>query len=81
MLHCVNSNNRAVLFMQMIVDRVMSTARPCHRVSLTELRSRVGGYIELLSSTGKPDPDELAMLGTAYLQKILDGPDSRFTGC
>jgi hypothetical protein len=67
--------------MQGIVDRVMSAARLAHSVSLAELRLRVAGYIELLSSAGKRDPEELAMLGTAYLQKILDGPDSRFTGC
>jgi hypothetical protein len=67
--------------MYTIVDRVMLSARPTPSVSLNELRLKVGGYIELLSSTGKRDPDELAMLGVAYLQEMLQGPDSRFTGC
>jgi hypothetical protein len=67
--------------MHKIIDRVMSSARPTHSLSLKELRDKVGGYIELLSSTGKRDPDELATLGVAYLQNILEGPDARFTGC
>jgi hypothetical protein len=67
--------------MHKIVDRVMLSAKPIPSLSQTELRNRVLGYVELLSSTGKRDPDELAVLGAEYLRKIIDGPDSRFTGC
>jgi len=45
------------------------------------LRAKVIGYVELISSTGKRDPDELAALSAEYLRKIVDGPDTRFTGC
>jgi hypothetical protein len=38
-------------------------------------------YVELLSSAGKRDSDELAAFGIEYLRKIVDGPDPRFTGC
>lgn len=66
--------------MHKIVDQVMLTAKPIPTLSRAELRDKVFGYVELLSSAGKRDPDELAALGTEYLRKILDGPDSRFTG-
>lgn len=64
-----------------IVDRVMSSASSTTSVSQSELRSKVSSYVELLSSTGKRDPDELALLGREYLRKIVEGPDSRFSGC
>jgi len=64
-----------------VVDRVMLSAKPTSSFSSTELRDRIVSYVELLSSTGKRDPDELAALGAEYLRKIVDGPDGRFTGC
>ena len=64
-----------------IGDRVMSSASSTTSVSQSELRSKVSSYVELLSSTGKRDPDELALLGREYLRKIVEGPDSRFSGC
>jgi hypothetical protein len=67
--------------MHKIVDRVMLAAEPTSSLSRTELRNKVLGYVELLSSTGKRDPDELAALGVEYLRKLIDGPDMRFTGC
>ena len=67
--------------MNTIVDRVMLLARPTSALTQTELRAKVLGYIELLLSTGKRDPDELAALGAEFLRKITDGPDPRFTGC
>lgn len=45
----------------------------------SEVREKVLSYIELISSTGKRDPDELAALGVEYLRKIVDGPDWRFS--
>jgi len=69
------------VFMHDIVDRVMLSAKPTSSFSSTELRDKIISYVELLSSTGKRDPDELAALGAEYLRKIVDGPDSRFTGC
>lgn len=67
--------------MHNIVDRVLLKVKPISTLSKTELRNKVLGYVELLSSTGKRDPDELAALATEYLREIVDGPDSRFTGC
>lgn len=69
--------------MKEIVDRVMQSARTASisRLSRTELRSKVGDYVELLSSAGKRDPEELTDLGIAYLHGIIDGPDPRYTGC
>lgn len=69
------------VFMHDVVDRVMLSAKPTSSFSSTELRDRIVSYVELLSSTGKRDPDELAALGAEYLRKIVDGPDGRFTGC
>ncbi len=66
--------------MREVVDRVMSSVRNSS-LSEPELREKVFGYVELLSSTGKRDPDELAALGIEYLRKLMDGPDRRFTGC
>ena len=60
-----------------IVDRVMQSAPSSH----AEFRDKVSNYVELLSSTGKRDPDELAVLGAEYLRKIVNGPDTRFSGC
>ena len=69
--------------MKEIVDRVMRSARTASMpdLSQTELRNRVGSYVELLSSAGRRDPDELTDLGVAYLHGIIDGPDVRYTGC
>jgi hypothetical protein len=67
--------------MYRIVDRVMLSAKLTSSLSQTELRNKVLGYIELLSSTGKRDTDELVALGAEYLRKTVEGPDSRFTGC
>ena len=66
--------------MNTIVDRVMLLARSS-ALNQAELRDKVSGYIELLLSTGKRDPDELAALGAEFLRKITDGPDPRYTGC
>jgi hypothetical protein len=67
----------------MIIDQVMMmlSASSTSSLSQTELRSKVSSYVELLSSAGKRDPDELALLGREYLRKIVEGPDSRFSGC
>ena len=70
----------AAHIMHSIVDRVMS-AVPISPLSEMELRNKVSGYVELISSAGKRDPDELEALGIAYLRKMVDGPDPRFTGC
>lgn len=69
--------------MNEIVDRVMLSACTISisDLSQTELRIRVGSYVELLSSAGKRDPDELTDLGVAYLHGIIHGPDSRYSGC
>jgi len=67
--------------MRKVVDRVMLSVVPVSTLSETELREKVFGYVELLSSTGKRDPDELAAFGIEYLRKLVDGPDRRFTGC
>lgn len=69
--------------MNEIVERVMQSARTesISKNSRTELRSKVGNYVELLSSAGKRDPEELTDLGIAYLHGIIDGPDPRYTGC
>jgi hypothetical protein len=69
--------------MNEIINRVMRSARTTSisNLSPTELRNKVGGYVELLSSAGKHDPEELIHLGIAYLHDIIDGPDSRYTGC
>jgi hypothetical protein len=67
--------------MNKIVDRVMLLAAPPSALMQSELRKKVFGYIELLASTGKRDPDELTVLGAEFLRKIVDGPDPRFTGC
>lgn len=67
--------------MQEIVDRVMLSFSQISTSSEMELRSKVFGYVELLASTGKHDPNELSTLGVEYLRKIVDGPDTRFSGC
>lgn len=67
--------------MRSIVDRVMLSVASAPTPTQAELRQRVVSYVELLSSTGKHDPDELATLGAEYLNKIVNGPDPRFTGC
>jgi hypothetical protein len=69
--------------MNEIVDRVMQSARMASisKISPMELRRKVGKYVELLSSAGKRDPEELTDLGIAYLHGIIDGPDRRYTGC
>jgi hypothetical protein len=69
--------------MNEIVDRVMLSASKISvsNLSQTELRIKVGSYVELLSSTGKRDADELTDLGVAYLHDIINGPDSRYSGC
>jgi hypothetical protein len=64
-----------------IVDRVMLSAKSISSFSPSELRIKIASYVELLASTGKRDPEELALLGREYLRKIIDGPDGRFTGC
>src|ERR1700753_3460222 len=71
------------LCMKEIVDRVMGSARTAPRSALspTELRNKVGNYVELLSSAGKRDPEELTHLGIAYLHVVIEGPDPRYTGC
>ena len=69
--------------MKKIIDRVMRSAKTASisNISRTELRDKVCNYVELLSSAGKHDPDELTNLGLAYLDGIIDGPDPRYTGC
>jgi hypothetical protein len=69
--------------MKEIIDSVMRSSRTTSisNLSPAELRNKVGSYVELLSSAGKRDPEELTHLGIVYLHGILDGPDSRYTGC
>jgi hypothetical protein len=49
-------------------------------VDAAALRDKVKAYICLISSTGKRDPHEPSALALAYLRKIIDGPDTRFSG-
>ncbi len=67
--------------MHKIVERIMLSAKTTSYSLQGELRNKVFGYVELLFSTGKRDPEELVTLGGEYLRKIEDGPDRRFTGC
>jgi hypothetical protein len=69
--------------MNEIVDRVMASPKTFSITNLSsaELRHKVGSYVKLLSSAGRRDPDELIDLGIAYLDSIICGPDSRYTGC
>jgi hypothetical protein len=69
--------------MKEIVDCVMRSAKTASMSNFSpmELRNKVGGYVELLSSAGKRDPEELTELAIAYLHDIIDGPDPRYTGC
>jgi len=69
--------------MKEIIDRVIgsATTTSISAFSPTELRNKVGNYVELLSSAGKRDPEELTHLGIAYLHDIIEGPDPRYTGC
>jgi hypothetical protein len=69
--------------MKEIIDRVMRSARTnsITNFSQMELRNKVDSYVNLLASAGKRDSDELINLGIAYLREIIDGPDSRYTGC
>ncbi len=69
--------------MKEVVDRVMRSAKTSSISSFSraELRDKVGCYVQLLSSAGKHDPDELTQFGIAYLHGIIHGPDSRYTGC
>jgi hypothetical protein len=69
--------------MKEIIDRVMQSTKTSSisNYSPIELRNKVRGYVELLSSAGKRDPDELTDLGVAYLHRIIHGSDSRYTGC
>jgi hypothetical protein len=67
--------------MQKIVDQVMLlSANSTSPLLRRELREKVSGYVELLRSAGKRDPEELVTLGGEYLRQIVDGPDPRFTG-
>jgi hypothetical protein len=61
--------------MNEIINRVMRSARTTSisNLSPTELRNKVGGYVELLSSAGKHDPEELIHLGIAYPMTSLTG--------
>lgn len=69
--------------MKDIIERVMRSTKATSITHLSpiDLRDRVGSYVELLSSAGKRDPEELTHLGIAYLHGIINGPDSRYTGC
>jgi hypothetical protein len=67
--------------MNEIVERVMASERPIPDPLQAELCQKVFAYVELLTSAGKRDPEELVAVGAEYLRKLIHGPDSRFTGC
>jgi hypothetical protein len=66
-----------------IIERVIRSTRTASPADLSpvELRNKVAAYVELLSSAGKRNPEELTHLGIAYLDRIINGPDARYTGC
>ena len=66
------------------VDRVMASYEnlpALERLGREEIRAKVGQYLEMLSSVGHRDAEELTFYGLAYLRILHEGPDSRYTGC
>lgn len=70
--------------MDEVVNRVLRSApiqASLNGRNRADLRSKVGAYIETLSSAGQRDVDRLVEFGLAYLRAQHEGPDSRYTGC
>jgi hypothetical protein len=62
--------------LQSVVDSVMSS----HGAEVSgPTQQKLLNYLQLLASTGIGD-DQLIVLGSAYLQEIVQ-PDPRYSGC
>jgi hypothetical protein len=66
------------------VDRVMASYENLSAIELLgveEIRVKVGQYLEMLSSAGHSDSEELTFYGLTYLRILTEGPDPRYTNC
>ncbi len=70
--------------MNEVVDRILNSyelMRPLNAEPVADSRQKVSRYLESLASAGQRDAKQLVEYGLAYLRKLHEGRDPRFTGC
>ena len=66
------------------VDPILNTyqlMRPLDPDRVSDSRRKITRYLESLASAGQSDAQQLAVYGLAYLKKLHEERDPRFTGC
>ena len=67
-----------------VVEIILNTyqsMRPLDTERASDSRQKISRYIEVLTSAGERDTEQLTIYGLAYLTELHEGQDPRFTGC
>ena len=70
--------------MNEVVELILNTyqaMRPLDVERAADSRQKISQYIEILSSAGQRDAEQLTIYGLPYLTELQEGYDPRFTGC
>ena len=67
-----------------VVELILNTyqsMRPLDTERAADSRQKISRYIEVLTSAGERDTEQLTIYGLAYLTELHEGQDPRITGC
>jgi len=67
-----------------VVELILNTyksMRPLSAEQVADSRQKISRYIQILSSAGQRDDEQLTIYGLAYLTELHAGQDPRYTGC
>jgi hypothetical protein len=85
MVHCGHCSAFILEFvMNEVVELILNTyqsMRPLDTERAADSRQKISRYIEVLTSAGERDTEQLTIYGLAYLTELHEGQDPRFTGC
>jgi hypothetical protein len=85
MVHCGHCSAFILEFvMNDVVELILNTyqsMRPLYTERAADSRQKISRYIEVLTSAGERDTEQLTIYGLAYLTELHEGQDPRFTGC
>jgi hypothetical protein len=85
MVHCGYCSAFILEFaMNDVVELILNTyqsMRPLDVERAADSRQKISQYIEILSSAGQRDAEQLTIYGLPYLTELQEGYDPRFTGC
>jgi hypothetical protein len=82
--YSLHERGNGLLSMDDVVEQVLQTYQLIGKIEPDRIetsREKITDYIEKLNAARRFNAHQLTMYGIAYLKKLHEGPDPRFTGC